>query len=609
MLLRLIADIVSRVSMRSKQEARTAPSAEPAPQAPSPIASVPSAISAAQFNQEGQALADCGDMPGAAERYLAGINAHPGNAALRVNASNIFKSLGQTSMAREQLEQALELAPDLAGAWYNLGILLQETWWLEEALNAFERAFDLERLKGPSALCRTLFLSIGLVLQQSGQWKRSRIFLQEISETFPAFASEGDRVALFTWVEDDTCSPVDRLYAHTKWAKKHVDAMLPGVLNHGNLKDPNRPLNIGYVSGDFRAHAVSYFFEPLLRNHDRNAVRVICYDNTQNTDATTELLKGQAAEWRAISDLSDDALAQRVRDDAIDILIDLSGHTARNRLYAFALKPAPVQITWLGSRLTTGMAAMDYRISDHSVDPVGMAEHWHRERLLRVGGCQWCYGKPHQSPAVSQLPLLSNAHVTFGSFNQMDKLSGESLDAWAEIMRRLPESRLVMVGISHGRYREKLIAKWSALGVDARRLGLYGYVGREQFFDIHNGVDIGLDTFPYSGGTTTCESLWMGVPVVVMEGKSTLGRAGVSLLRAANLADWIAPDRDGYIRLALEKSADSASLAQLRAGMRERLLASPLMDGAAFARSFETALRSAWREWCIHGTQSSRYSG
>lgn len=597
MLSRLIANIVGSLAGKRSREAAAAGQTVPAAAA----TKVP-ALSADEYHARALALAQAGDPEAAAAQYAAAIAEHPGNPGLLVNASNVFKSLGRIDQAREQLKQALAIAPDLAGGWYNLGILYQETWWLEEALEAFLRAHAIEKPRGDTALCRTLTMSIGLALQQSGQWRRSRQFLEEAAAAFPQAAADYIRLALFTWVEDDEATPEERLEAHVRWAKRYADPVLPAAVAHRNTREPERPIRVGFVSGDFRSHAVSIFFEPLLRHHDRNALQVTCYDNTRNTDAVTEILKGIAPRWCSISDCSDEALAAKIRDDGIDVLVDLSGHTARNRLNAFALKPAPIQITWLGSRLGTGMAAMDYRLTDAHVDPPGISEGRHRERLLRLSGSQWCYGELHTSPEVSPLPLAANGHVTFGSFNLVDKLNDEVQKTWAEILNALPGSRLVMVGIPFGSFRDRLLDRWQALGISKERIDLHGYLRREQFQAAHHEVDIALDSFPYNGGTTTCESLWMGVPVLAIAGTSTSGRTSISLLTAAGLQDWLAPDREGYVRMAIARSADPDSLARLRAGMRNHLRASPLMDGAAFARDFEGALSRAWRAWCSEAT-------
>ena len=603
MLSRLIAQIFSRSSRPNPSPAQgdtddgTAHATQPERAAPH-SARLPANASAAQWHEHAAGLVGTGELEEAAACYQEAIHAHPGNAPLRVNASNVLKGLGRTAEARQHLEYAVQLAPELPGVWYNLGILLQETWWLEEALDAFEQAFRLERARGPTELLRTIARSIGLVLQRSGNWRRARDFLEEISGLFAPFAAEFERIALFTWIEDPVSSPKEKLHAFVRWAEKYADPMLPQAAGYTNSRLPERPLKIGYVSGDFRTHAVSIFFEPLLRHHDPGQFLVYCYNNSPNTDSTTSRLQSYAARWRPVSALSDHELVKAIRDDEIDILVDLSGHTAYNRLDAFARKPAPIQATWVGFGLTTGMRAIDYRISDCHVSPPGISDAWHRERILRLPDSQWCYSAPQVSPPLSRLPMLSNRHVSFGSFNQVDKLNDEVFAAWAEILRSLPGSRLTMVGIPMGRYRDKLLFKWRELGIDPFRISLHSHVKRERFLAIHDQVDIAFDPFPYNGGTATCESLWMGVPVLTMKGASCLSLAGVSLLTAAGLPDWIANSREDYVRLAIAKASDPEALSTLRENMRARLLASALMDGARFTRNFEAALRGAWREWC-----------
>ncbi len=539
-----------------------------------------------------------GNGNGAASAYLSGIRDHPDNPGLRVNASNVLKAIGRIEEARLQLELALQLAPDLPGAWYNLGILLQQTWWLAEAQDAFERALPLEQANGPTKLCWEIIRSTGLVLQKSGQWRRSRAFLHEMALTYPIFAADCEQIALFTWIEDPISTPEEKRDALVGWGARYADPLLPHHMHFSNSTSAGRPLRVGFVSGDFRAHAVSYFFEPLLKHHDTSRLQVHCYDNSPQSDLVTERLKKLVVSWYPVAALSDGELAKKIRHDEIDILFDLSGHTAYNRLYAFARKAAPIQITWLGFRLTIGMAAIDYRISDNHVDPQGSADAWYRERILRLPGSLWCYGAPSDAPTVSPLPMLAGKGLTLGSFNQTDKLTDEVLEVWAKILRSIPGSSLTMVGIPHGKFRDAFYEKWKILGIDSERLNLIGYVKRQRFFELHNAVDIALDPFPYNGGTTTCESLWMGVPVLALAGNTSEGRAGVSLLSAAGLTDWIAGNQKDYVQIAVENATNPDRLAGLRSTMRERLLSSQLMDGAGFARNFASALEWAWRDWC-----------
>ena len=598
MLSSLISQILSRFTKpATTPAAENAPAGDAARSEAPPSPRLPANASAAQWHEHAASYAGTGEREEAAACYLEAIQAHPDNAALRVNASNVLKDLGRTAEARQHLEHAVQLAPELAGAWYNLGILLHQTQYFDEALDAFGYALRILQ-HSQDALLGQVIKSMGLSLQSAGRYLPARRFLHEMAQAYPRYASDCLREALFTWVEDPEAGAGEKLAAHRNWASQHADPLLPHPAVFQNAADPERRLRIGYVSGDLRSHAVSYFFEPLLEHHRRDAFDVFCYDNTANVDATSTALQQWRATWRKVAALDDDALAQTIRADGIDVLIDLSGHTAGNRLDVFARKPAPLQATWLGYRLSTGMLAMDYRITDADVDPPGVAEDWYSEKLLRLPDSQWCFRAPRQAPEVGALPMLARGHVTFGSFNQIGKLSGDALDTWARILDALPEARLLVARVPQGQCREEITARFQRHGIDPGCLELHGYLSRERFLGLHNEVDIVLDPFPCPGGATSCESLWMGTPVITLAGDTGLARAGVSLLKAARLPEWIAASRADYIRLALEKASDPQALARLRKTMRERLAASPLMNGAAFARNFEALLRQAWREWC-----------
>ena len=598
MLSRLISQIFARM-VRPAPPARqdTAAAAAAAVPAALETARLPPGASPAQWHQLAVRQVESGERQAAAACYLEAIQAHPDNAPFRVNASNVLKDLGRTAEAREHLEQAVMLAPDLAGAWYNLGILLHQTQYFDEALESFGHALRILR-HSQDALLGQVIKSMGLSLQSAGRYLPARHFLHEMAEAYPRYASDCLRDALFTWVEDPDASLDEKLSAHRNWAAAHADHLLARPAMFANRADPERPLRIGYVSGDLRSHAVSYFFEPLLEHLNREKFSVFCYDNTANADATSMSLQKWPATWHKVASLDDDALARLIRSDGIDILVDLSGHTARNRLDAFARKPAPVQATWLGYPLTTGMLAMDYRITDATVDPPGMSEGGYSERLLRLPGSAWCFQRPRASPAVPSLPMLARGDVTYGSFNNIGKLNDTVLDTWAEVLTALPGARLLIARVPQGRCRDAFLDRWRHRGIDVARLELHGYLTRERFLALHDSVDIALDPFPCPGGTTSCESLWMGLPVLTLAGSAGLARAGSSILNAAGMPQWIAADRRDYVGLALKMAADPQGLAQIRASMRERLTASTLMNGAAFTRHFEAALRTAWCEWC-----------
>lgn len=514
-----------------------------------------------------------------------------------VNASVVQKNLGRITEARALLERAVAAEPQLPHAWYNLGILLHELQCYDEAQEAFEQALQSPQAAFEPGLLSSIVFSSALTLQLSGEWLRVRRFLEEMAARHSWLAKDCLRLSLFTWVVAPDARPEPSRAVHEDWARRFLQA--PAAAKpHENDPDPDRTLRIGYVSGDLCAHAVSHFFEPVLKHHDTHAWDVYCYNNSARSDEVTRRLMRWPATWVDASALDDAALFKRIRSDGIDILIDLSGHTARNRLDVFARRPAPVQVTWLGYRTTTGMAAMQYRITDAVADPPGVSEAWYVERMIRLPYSQWCFAEPAVEIDPGPAPASVNGYVTFGSFNQFDKIHEAVISAWASILHAVPRSRLLLARVPGGRRREAFLALWQRHGIPAERLQLHGYVSREDFQALHRCADIALDTFPCNGGATTCESLWMGLPVLSVAGDWGVSRAAMSLLAAAGLSDWIARDEEHYIKLAVEKAADLSSLMSLRQALRSKLHASPLMDGAGFTRALESGLRGAWREWC-----------
>lgn len=532
------------------------------------------------------------------DQCKAACSARPNDYALHVNWSNLLKQSGHVAGARALLERAVQVEPARYEAWYNLGILLFETWWLDESIDAFERALQGFPPGSDDARLQSVVLSTALALQRAGEWKKATQFLEHWAAELPAMASDCRRVALLGSVVDPDASPAASLAAHRAWAQVHADPKAPARPGYTNIPAAQRPLRVGYVSGDLCSHAVSLFFEPVLACHDRGAFELFCYDNSPREDSTTVRLRRHRAVWRAIAGIADDECRRLIQADRIDVLVDLSGHTAHNRLDLFALKPAPVQVTWLGYRTTTGMAAMDWRVTDGVVDPPGASDGWYSERLMRLSCSQWCFAEPESSVEPGLLPMLASGHVTFGSFNQFDKLNERAIRIWARILSALPASRLVIAGVPLGSRRAKFLGLWQRHGIQAGRLELHSYVSRAEFHALHRRVDVALDTFPCNGGTTTCESLWMGVPVVTLAGQWGIARAGSSLLHAARLADWVADNESAYAEIAIERARDVDALARLRASLRAQLRGSPLMDGARFTRALEDGVRAAWREWC-----------
>jgi predicted O-linked N-acetylglucosamine transferase (SPINDLY family) len=367
---------------------------------------------------------------------------------------------------------------------------------------------------------------------------------------------------------------------------------------HRNLREQRRRLKVGYVSPDFRRHAVAYFIEPILANHERDEIEVCCYYNRAERDDFTARLARYADRWLDCARMTDEELAGRIRADGIDILVDLSGHTAGNRMLTFARKPAPIQITYLGCPgASTGLAAMDYRLTDAHADPAG-SEAYYTEALLRLPGSQWCYRANEEMPRIVATPARQNGYVTFGSFHTFSKITRPCIELWAQLLHAVPESRLLMVTVPQGAPRDQLKEQFGALGVPAERLQLYGKLPQSEFLRTFQLADIALDPFPATGATTMCEALCMGVPAITLVGTRCMSRMGFSVLSAVGLQDLAAATPQEYVRTAMHLAQNLPRLEALHAGLRARVTASPLADGAKFTRNLEGVYREVWTEWC-----------
>jgi predicted O-linked N-acetylglucosamine transferase (SPINDLY family) len=407
---------------------------------------------------------------------------------------------------------------------------------------------------------------------------------------------------------DERATPAEIYRQHVAWGELYPTK--PGG-EYRNSRSAARVLKIGFVSSGFRRHTTYCFFAPLLeghatQGHDKPAVHVTCYDNTAAPDDFSTRLRSWASEWRTIRGMTDEQTAALIREDCIDILVDLSGHTIDNRLPLFALKPAPVQVTYLGYPNTTGLPAMDYRITDALADPPGMTEMLHAEKLIRLPRCFVAYRSPLDSIEVSPSPAVRNGYVTFGSFSTPLKWNDTVLDCWAAILRRVPGSQLLLhhAGCSHqfpavfDALEAKVFERFSAAGVDRSRVRILGKMNEEEHHALYRQIDISLDPFPYNGTTAICESLWMGVPVVGLTGDTHVSRVTTSILSSLGLENWVVPAMDQYVVLAASAAGDLAALSALRVGLRQRMLESPVTDGHGLARAMEGAYRKIWRDWC-----------
>ncbi|HEY8747812.1 MAG TPA: tetratricopeptide repeat protein, partial [Tepidisphaeraceae bacterium] len=505
------------------------------------------------------------------------------------NLGNALKDAGRIDDALAATNRALSLRPDSADIHNNLGNLLRQTDQLDESIAHLRQALRI-RPDFPEALS-----TLGGVFKDSGLVDQAiECFRQSLAVRPIPQAADNLLFALHHASHYDARQLFDE---HQKWNQQFAHPLAIHVRGHDNDRAPGRRIRVGYVSPDLSDHPVGRFLLPLLQNHDHGQIEVICYTDTPRPDAITQSLRTCSDAWHSTLGLSDEEVAARVRRDRIDILVDLAMHTRHNRLLMFARKPAPVQATYLAYSGTTGLETMDYRLTDPYLDPPGVDETSYVEKTIRLPHTFWCYQGPVQAPDVAPLPALARGYVTFGSFNQFAKVSGDALAAWAKLLKTVPGSRLKLHA-AEGTHRQRTLDEFAAAGVDVARIEFVGRVSPSQYFGQYNGIDIALDTFPYPGGTTTCDALWMGVPVVCLPGGTSISRGGLSVLSNVGLAELAARDVEEYVALAANHATDLNRLSNLRASMRDRMRASPLMDAVSFARGVESAYRTMWRQWC-----------
>jgi predicted O-linked N-acetylglucosamine transferase (SPINDLY family) len=364
-----------------------------------------------------------------------------------------------------------------------------------------------------------------------------------------------------------------------------------------NDSNPERRLRLGYVSFDFSNMTNVCFLEQVFSCHDRNAFELCLYNNTAEENVWSNRLRTHATLWRNLAELGDEAAAQVICEDGIDILVDLSGHLSKNRLRTFARKPAPVQATWLSYPATTGLDAIDYRITDPYCDPPGDSDRFYTEKLYRLPRTYWCYQPPFAYP-VTTSPLSKNDYLTFGSFNLFAKINDDVIATWARILNEMLQTRLLILTVPPGDTTEELRRRFAQHGVDNERVMIEARLTPDQFHRAFSQVDIALDPFPCNGATTTLDTLWNGVPVVTLAGHSCVSRAGVSMLSNVGLQELIAGSTSEYVEIAVRLAKDPTYLEQLRRELRVRLQASPMMDTPRFTAELEAAYRNMWRAWC-----------
>ena len=540
----------------------------------------------AAFNL-GNALSRLGKTREAMLRYAQALTLRPGYVDALINLGNAQAEIGDFAAAQASYDAAIEKAPASAVALNNAACLLRTLGHLDEAQSLLEKAL------GAAPDNAALHDTLGNVHKDAGALDAAIEGFSRALELNPRAASTHSNLAYARSFQSAQPGPV--LEECLRWNQRFGAQSACGAAAPADL-NPQRRLRIGYVSPDFRIHCQSLFTIPLLSHHDHAAFEIYCYSSVKRTDDCTQRIAGYADHWRDVRTLDDVALCRLILDDRIDILVDLTMHMAGGRPLLFARKPAAVQIAWLAYPGTTGIGAIDYRISDPRLDPPDFDEHY-SERTLRLPDCFWCYDPLTAHPEVNPLPALQRGYLTFGCLNNPCKLTDQTLRLWGAVAGDLPTARLRLMAPA-GRQRDVLTGRLAAQGIDASRVDYQQFMPRAQYLRSYHDIDIGLDTLPYNGHTTSLDSMWMGVPVVTRVGDTCVGRGGLSQLHQLDLLE-LAADSDASFRAIIRSFAgDLGRLAHLRQGLRARLAASPLMDGARFAGNLEQLYRGAWRDYC-----------
>jgi protein O-GlcNAc transferase len=517
---------------------------------------------------------------------------------LAPNRADIHYTLGRTRIAyrafhdaAKALQRAAELAPAWAPAWHSLGDALAGSDLVDQAEDAYLRALELAPKMAES------HYNYGNLLIRLGRIEEAIRSYEAALHHKPSFMGAHNNL-VYALNFSDARTPEQVFRAHVEWAERFAEPLTRQAEAHPPPSKGARRLRIGYVSPNFRDHAVTYFFEPVLRAHNPGNFSIYCYSDVRSPDARTERLRALKCVWRDTADLGDQELAALVRSDKIDILVDLTGHTESDRLMVFARKPAPVQVTWNGYANTTGLTAIDYRVTDAYADPPGTTDGLHTEKLLRMPEIYMPFDVPSDDVPEGVSPVLERGYITFGSFNAISKVTPSTIKLWSRVLLANPSSRLLMLTVPEGRTGSRLRGAFAECGVDPDRIEMHGRLKQREFMAAHHGADIALDCYPFHGTTTTAHTLWMGLPVVTLAGRSHVARVGVTMLTNVGLSELIASDQDAYVALTVKLAQNITGLKELRKTLRARMLNSPNMHGACFTRFLETAYAGIWNDYC-----------
>jgi protein O-GlcNAc transferase len=611
------------------------------------------------LNSLGNVLKDQGDLDGAIDCYRRALARSPDRAEMHSNLGAALHLRGNIDEAIACYQRALALKPTHAEAHNNLGVALQAqgrpdeaagcfqraaelkpgyanalnnlgTIWLErgqparaaacyrqtlavhprdaEALGQLGRALHLQgQLDEALACCRQsldyrpnhagVYNNLGHMLRDAGRPAEALAAYRQAVALAPDWPALGSSL-VYGMQFCPEYTPQEILAEHCRWNQRYAAPLAAHIVPHQNDRTPDRRLRVGYVSPDFRRHVVGLNLRPLLRHHDPQEQEVFCYADVTQPDDVTQQLQACADVWRNSRALSDARLAEQIRADRIDVLIDLTLHMHGNRLLVFARQPAPVQATFAGYPGTTGLTAIGYRLTDPHLDPPGTNDAYYSEQSIRLADSFWCYEPLAEDPPVSALPALTQGGITFGCLANFCKVNESVLKLWARVLEAVERSQLLLLS-AEGAHRRRVVELFARHGVAPHRVRFVGHQPRAEYLKTYQRIDVGLDPFPYNGHTTSLDSCWMGVPVVTLVGQTAVGRGGLSILANLGLRELAAHDEEQYVRIAAQLAGDVPRLAQLRQTLRARMQQSPLMDAPRFARNVEAAYRTLWRRWCL----------
>lgn len=552
------------------------------------------------FNNLGTVLSNLGRLEEALSCYDRALNLIPDSANFYSNKALTLYYLGRTEASLMAFNHALIYEPKNVEILNRRGILLERLGFYQEALASYNAALAIKPDMADALSNKGNILKDQGLLQKADDYYNQALRIQpSLREAWHNrllninYRSDLLRNEIFEAHRDFDCQLASKIM------------QLPAIKDWD--RDPQRRLRVGLVSGDFRYHSVAFFLHGIFRYLDRKFFELFCYMTSHDRDDVTKIFKSQSDEWRDVARFSSRALANQIRTDHVDILIDLSGHTAGNMLLTFAAKAAPIQVTWLGYPNTTGLSAIDYRLVDAITDLAGDADMYHTECLVRLPYGFLCYTPPEKAYLLptGNPPCLNQSNIHFGSFNTLAKLTPATLDLWSQVLNAVPTAYLVLKTpkATDTRIWEHVIAEFAQRGIAQERLKLFGRVASPiDHLSLYQQIDIALDSYPYTGTTTTCEALFMGVPTITLAGDRHAARVGASILTHANLSELIAYSPDEYVQLAVSLANDQSRLLHWRTRLREQFECSPLRDEIGFTRTFEAALRQMWQLWCAGET-------